>query len=1292
VLLFDALVQSLKGNRGGRHTPAAYGQLLSCNGMVTMKNSTRRLGWTLLAALLSLTWMVSGTGCGGDDGDKSAEVTITSIEPESSYPGVATNVSFEIAPGPNTSADELNWTVRFGDGRTASGEELSTSTSHVYEASGTYPLEVVALAGGEQVGSASESVRILAPVDLELSATRGSPANVRVGDDLTVSFSATNLEAGDVVTPFDVSVYLTSSSSVTLDELADLDALGTRRVTAEQDGESVISAGDEAEFGLTIEVPDTLVTGDYHAVAWVNPEGQLSDTDPSNNFDVSGSTVRVDNPDETLADLAVTEVIMIPDRAFPTLNKLTRSFTIENRGSVEAFDAVARSWLSVGDTTIDENTDTLLEESDPFNIAGGSEEQFEPAEFVLDNEISPPSGEEIEVYLVVEVSLDDGQPEADLDNNVAASPSPTLVSDERVDGTDIVVNDFSVAPHSTFLNGTLEATLDIANEGSLDAGSFFCGIYLAGTPEVNTDLDPRLSNINISGLPSDDERTIVQSITVPGLYDPGSYYMYVVCDPLGALEEPYRSNNQKVYLEEITITDQADIDMFVEELDVPQSADEEDTVELTATICVNGSNPSGSTRGRLYRAVGGAPDFSEEPLEIFDIPNINPGDCEDVVIETTAACFDFESDYGYGVEVDFDDRLPESDEDNNQGTGNTLMSVSGEFCSCTPDSYDNDTYSDAFPISPGAHSNSVCSPESCDFYGVDLQEDDSLLITTTYAPEQGKLETTLFDPSGLTQLDKSVDDAQQEVAEFLVSNAGRYVVSVCGATTGTQNLYDLDVEVLPPTSGVDVLPRALEVPQRDAFSIGADLDISFRVYNIGETATADSFDAELVLSPNDVIGDSDDILLQPSSVSVAPVAGRSQRDVSTTVTIPTSVADGDYVLGVMLDINDEDPSNNWVTSKQITIETLCYDPLEPNDSYAEARSLSPGSFSNLVSCTEGDDYYELCVQNGKRFSLRADFDDSQGDIDLELYNDQFQLIDASANAGVDSEEVSVSYVNGDQCYYARAYLLTLQQTLQNDYDLTYSVNDVDPSLQCDGLFEPNNTADRASSLLGALAETNTIDRCPQGDVDNYYVLLSASQTVSFRGILDPANQGGTLRIQLYRPNGTLGPNKETAPGQPVAEIKDFTAPSSGMYNLEVTVSGNERRKTYSLEADGLGGIDLAADNLSIGPGTYSADDEVRFGLDISNMLADTANAPDYHVWLGDSQTHDAANDTQLGTFSLTNDLSGNSTVSVADKVFLPSSGLWDGTGYLHVVVEADNQTDPNPSNDVATTSIELSTN
>jgi hypothetical protein len=1253
----------------------------------------------LRAALFGTMLLAFGlwfSGCGGEDGgDKSATVNILSVQPESSYPGVTTTISFEIAPGEGTSAEDLSWVVNFGDGQRVSGTELTSSVGHIYQAPQQYTVEVVAMAGDTRLADATAQVNILGPVDVALSATQGAPANIQVGEDLTISFSATNIEPGAVETPFEVSAYLSSSADVAIEDAGDLIFLGSTTAAAPQAGEAVIEAGDTAALGFTATIPEDVSPGDYHVVTWANPEGQFSDSDPTNNFDISERIVRVADPADLLPDLGVTNVVLIPDRAFPTLNEISRTFTVTNTGSVEAFGVVAKAWLSTGNQTIDPGADQLLEETAPFNVAPAGEQIFDVQSFVLDQEIVPPAGEEIEVYLVVEAAIQGDSGEVNLDNNIGASASPTIVTDKRVEGTDIVVSDFTVTPDSTYLDGTLQISMTLANEGTLDAGTFFCGIYMSLEPAVDTDVDPRLTNINVSGLPGDAERSIEKDIVVPGLFDPGTYYLYVVCDPLGALSESYRSNNQAIYETPVSITDEADVDLYVDSLAVPATAGSGEVVTLVATLCVGGSNASGSTRGQLWRSSAPMPNFTREPLLVFDIPNINPGECADVTIETEATCLNFEDQYSYGIKVDYDDRLPESDESNNTASGDARLAVTGQYCSCIPDTFANDTALGAYPVNPGPSEHQLCQPERCDFYRVELLADESVLISTTFDEARGELVTTLFDPSGVNQLDKSLTPGRQEVAEFLVPSAGGYIVSVCGAATDTQNLYNLGVEVLSPSAGVEVIPRALQVPVRDSFSIGSQLDISFRVYNLGQTDTPANFDANLVISPNPVIGDADDIPLDPATVSVAQVLAGSSRDINATVTIPTSVANGDYYLGVDLGLADTDTSNNQVASKLITVETLCYDPLEPNDSFNAAGTISAGSFSNLDACTAADDFYKLCVQNGKKFSVRADFDYSLGDIDLELFNQQLVRIDSSANVGVGSEQVSVDYVNGAQCYYVNVRLVAFQQVLQTSYDLTVAVQDVDPALQCGGTFESNDSVTSASSLLAALQSPATLDRCPVVDTDYYYVDLEAGQQVSFRGILDPAAQAGTLRIQLYKPGGFVGPNHETAPGAPIAEIADYLAPTTGTYYLQVTMSGSQRRATYRLEADGLdglGGVDLAATNLLIGPGVYFPADQIRLGFTLSNLGTELATAPYYKVFLGHSATHNPSQDIFLGTVSLTSDVAGGATLNPTARMYLPGTGLWDGTGYLHVVVSANAQTDVDPANNVATTSITLSTN
>src|SRR5699024_10107569 len=124
-------------------------------------------------------------------------------------------------------------------------------------------------------------------------------------------------------------------------------------------------------------------------------------------------------------------------------------------------------------------------------------------------------------------------------------------------------------------------------------------------------------------------------------------------------------------------------------------------------------------------------------------------------------------------------------------------------------------------------------------------------------------------------------------------------------------------------------------------------------------------------------------------------------------------------------------------------------------------------------------------------------------------------------------------------------------------------------------------------------------------------------------------------------SGLVGPNQETAPGRPIAELTDYRAPLSGIYYLQVTLSGSQHRATYRLEADGLGslgGVDLAASNLRAGPGVYRPEDLVRVGFTLSNLGADPATTPSYAISLGKNPLPDAAADLKLGTFSLSKDV------------------------------------------------------
>lgn len=1225
-----------------------------------------RLAFSLL---LALTFATSACGnCGGGDVGEAA-VIIDVVDPPAAYPGVPVSVAFTIEPGEGTNASGMSWQVSFGDGTRTSGDGTEGSASNTYAIPGQYDIEVRAIFDDNTVGTAVQAIRIYSEVDLVIDETRGAPANVRVGQDLHVSFTVKNNTAAEVFTAFEVNAFLSTSPGVTLDDLDDLIAIGGGEVRPDGDNEVVIASGANRSAAFSATLPNDLPSGDYHVVTLLDPRERIADTDRSNNLDVSSAIIRVDNPEDALPDPCAQQLYVSPDRAFPQLNAITRSLTVCNNGGQDAFDVVVKTYLSIGDGDLDSG-DLLLNTSEPFDVFANSTVDVGPQQLVLNvgDEIIPTGGN-LEVWVIAVVEADGA--DANPDNNTIVSDFAILVTDEPVDGPDIVVRNFSVSPDSTFLNGTLTVHADIANEGTTDVGSFFCGIYLGAGPRVDTNLDPRLTNVNIPSLAAGAETLIDNAITVPGLYDPGVYYFYMVCDPLNALQEQFRSNNAFIYPNPITVTDEADVDLFVEALDVPATAVEGEPFEVVATVCVQGSNPSGPTRAALYLNAGAQVDYSAAPLMELDLESVLPGaeNCVELPIEVDAACAQFQNNYVFGMEVDIDNRLPERDETNNRKAGSNPVTLTGEFCQCVEDAFEpNDSPLQATPLTAGSTDAAICTTGNCDFWSVNLAAGDSMVFTTAFESTKGALVTTLFAPGGTTQLQTTSAPDTQEVATFLVTEAGDYIVRVCGATAADRNLYAMNVDVLPPSAGVDVLPRNFTLPFGDTFTIGETLASNLRIFNIGAVA-AGAFDVEFYLSTDASTADDGNNTLVASQ-QVAGVSASGILDISVPITLPTTVPDGEYWLFAVLDpqdvLGDTNPSNNRVLSRKITIQTDCYDPLEPNDSFGQAREITAGSYSNLVACASQDDYYRLCLPTGKRFDVTVNFNNADGDIDLELMNDQSVVIDSSANSGVDVEQVSHDFVNGDQCYTFRVYVVTLNPDLQTSYAMTVNVEDVDPALLCSSAFEPNDNFATASSLTAAIGQSFALDRCPAADTDFYFVNLAAGQNVSFTATKEPAGQAGTLRIQLYLPNQTPGPNKETGPGVPSASINNYVAPTTGTYYVQITVAGTARNVTYRLTESGLTGVDLAPTNLVIGPGSYQVGDEVRFAFDLANLRSQAITAPAYNVYIGESPTPDAS-DALVGTYNAPN-VPGNTVVAVDDRGNVPIS-VTAGARYLHLIVD-----------------------
>lgn len=98
------------------------------------------------------------------------------------------------------------------------------------------------------------------------------------------------------------------------------------------------------------------------------------------------------------------------------------------------------------------------------------------------------------------------------------------------------------------------------------------------------------------------------------------------------------------------------------------------------------------------------------------------------------------------------------------------------------------------------------------------------------------------------------------------------------------------------------------------------------------------------------------------------------------------------------------------------------DALEPNDELGGAREIGvPFDRAELAACVADDDWYAFTAPGGQRVRLDLDFTHAQGDIDVELFDEQGALVDASTSA-TDNEQIDLPVRRRNTRYFARVFL------------------------------------------------------------------------------------------------------------------------------------------------------------------------------------------------------------------------------------------------------------------------------
>jgi hypothetical protein len=276
---------------------------------------------------------------------------------------------------------------------------------------------------------------------------------------------------------------------------------------------------------------------------------------------------------------------------------------------------------------------------------------------------------------------------------------------------------------------------------------------------------------------------------------------------------------------------------------------------------------------------------------------------------------------------------------------------------------------------------------------------------------------------------------------------------------------------------------------------------------------------------------------------------------------------------------------------------LAADLFEPNNTFGSAFYLGRGgnlSFSSLsISSRHDADWYSFRIERTATDanSLRIDFTNTAGNLDLQLYDSGHHLIGSSTTTN-DFEQVSLSGL-GAGTYYARVYGV-------NGATNSYTLRLTGPALTTGGdLYEPDDTPDTAFRLpvVTGSYHLDNMTVHSASDVDWYFV-----QTLNTGGAGDNlrinfTNSSGNLDMQLYAADGT------TLLASSVSTTNDFEQISlngvaAGSYYLKVYGVGGATN-SYSLDASGPAAVAhdpyepnnsaAAATNLGTVRGTVTRD-------------------------------------------------------------------------------------------------------
>ncbi|MBN2359435.1 MAG: PPC domain-containing protein [Deltaproteobacteria bacterium] len=476
---------------------------------------------------------------------------------------------------------------------------------------------------------------------------------------------------------------------------------------------------------------------------------------------------------------------------------------------------------------------------------------------------------------------------------------------------------------------------------------------------------------------------------------------------------------------------------------------------------------------------------------------------------------------------------------------------------CSDDAHENnDTLATAVALPSASFGGQICSGDD-DYYYLDLDAGETLVIDLQFTDADGDLELRLYDAAGTT-LASSMSITDDEHISYAARLAGRYIIRIWGHL-GDENSYLLNTAVTANLT----CPADDPLEQNDSFS-AARLAVVGTVVGIVCSGDDDYYKIEVpeggllraTLTFNSGEGDLDLYLYS---------AAQSLVDSSET-TSSTEFVDGysdsatTFYVKVVGYLGDSARYSLTLSLEQSPFYAAGPPKGCPGDDglantyFLTLWQMRSGEAIDGVICGTTMDWYGVALAAGDRVSADLYFAQVVGDLDLYLLEPDGTIVLQQAGE-VDNEHLSYTVPSSAPGNYF--VVVAGYQSAENWYQLAINVARAGGSC-VDDWWEQNDS--RASATAVAANSSVGAQRC-SGDDDYFKVNVAASETVIGTLMFE---HGETCDLDL-RLEDSSGGTLDSSAGVSDLEEVTATATSAATYYFKVYSYPSTQSCPYTLD-------------------------------------------------------------------------------------------------------------------------------